>query len=165
MAEPNPEIPHLERLGLTEFRLADVAGLVAESEGAFMPSVKNPDEKTSELLAKFEADDPNFGLFGYEVDGRPASYIVALSHQGEGTIAIGPMFVASAFRGRGLGKKQVVDFVNRYRGQGCHTIFTKTWSSNQASRATFENLGFTIAGVKEHDRANGDDSIMYQLDL
>lgn len=153
-----------EARGLQSLNLADVEPLLAESEHAFLPSAKRPDETATTLLRKFEPD-PNFAVHGYVVDGRPASYIVALSGPDTMDVAIGPMYVGEAFRGLGLGKKQVEAFIDHYRTRGYCSVFTKTWAGNAASTAVFEHLGFSVVGVKENDRANGDATVAYRLEL
>lgn len=149
-----------------ELDTATVGPLITESEHAFVPSKKNPDKTASQLLAHFEQNDPKFRVFGYQgADGQPVSYITTLSAGSDDTIAIGPMYVSEAARGQGLGKRQVEVFLQRAAASGYRHVFTKTWSSNRASRAIFESLGFAMQKMTVGNRANGDDTITYSYDL
>lgn len=145
---------------------ATVRPLITESEHAFVPSKKHPDETASQLFAHFSQDDPKFRVFGYQgADGQPVSYITTLSAGSDDAIAIGPMYVSEAVRGQGLGKRQVEAFLQHAAASGYRHVFTKTWSSNRASRAIFESLGFATQKVTEGNRANGDDTIAYSYNL
>ncbi|MBP9813087.1 GNAT family N-acetyltransferase [Candidatus Saccharibacteria bacterium] len=156
------ELNTIDNLVLSELKLGKLSQLIGKSLNAFLPSRAHPEETTETLLQKFRFD-PNFALYGYEIDGQPVSYIVALSHKGKESIAIGPMYVAEALRGRGLGKKQIIDLIELYKLRGCSVFFTKTWSSNQVSTSTFDQLGFRVVGTEENDRVNGDATISFQL--
>jgi RimJ/RimL family protein N-acetyltransferase len=109
--------------------------------------------------------DPKFMPYGYKVDGKPISYIIALGYKDPSTLAIGPMYVATAYQGNGLGTKQVKDFNDIARQQGYSAVFTKTWLGNQASRRIFTSIGFEETGIKPGDRANGDATVKYLITL
>ena len=152
---------------LPQFDLLPVEALnalVSESNESFVASKEHPNQKTVELLVRFRTD-PEYVAYGYTVDGKPASYILALSHKGAGTIAIGPMYVANDFRGQGLGKQQAADFIDHYQNAGYTTIATRTWSSNTASTAIFEQLGFRVVETIPGDRVNGDATLLFELQL
>jgi len=136
--------------------------LLKESENAFLPAKNRPNQTASLLIDKFK-NDKRYDVFGYIVDDKAASYIVALSGRQEGEIAIGPMYVAEAFRGSGLGKQQVIDFIHLFASQGYKSIYTKTWLGNAASRHIFESLGFIETNRENGDRVGGDSTISYTL--
>ncbi|MNJ00682.1 Acetyltransferase (GNAT) family protein [compost metagenome] len=75
------------------------------------------------------------------------------------------MYVAESSRGNGLGKLQVVEFVELFAEQGYSSIYTKTWLGNIASRRSFESLGFIEMDRKDGDRADGDSTILYTLQI
>lgn len=154
---------------LEPLSVAAISALIEEADQAqaFMPSATKPEQTMSGLLDKFQ-NDPRFQIFGYAVDGHAASFIVALSHGADAdTLSIGPMYVGADHRGQGLGRRQVVDFIDIARDQGYQQVYTKTWSGNAASRRIFEDpaIGFRHIETVSHDRANGDDSLGYLLDV
>jgi len=143
-------------------RLTDeqLSPLLNESEHAFLPSKNSPDETATSLVEKFR-DDLNYDALGYIIGNRATSYIIALSGRTGNEIAIGPMYVAEDSRGNGLGKQQVLDFVQLFAERGYRSIYTKTWLGNTAARHTFESLGFIEVNRYERDRVNGDATISY----
>ncbi len=164
MNEDNPEQHSVESATLRECRPEDISELIAESDTAFLASTKHPNETTTEKFMAFKGD-PNFALYVLEVDGRPVSYISALSHTDSSTIAIGPMYVSKDFRGLGFGLRQVEEFIDMYRTKGYMGIFTRTWGANAASKGVFERLGFSLVGTKSNDRVDGDDTLEYLLQI
>jgi RimJ/RimL family protein N-acetyltransferase len=150
---------HLEQLNLEE-----MAEIIAESSHSFLAPASDPEQTAEELLDAMR-QDPKFLPYSYKVDGKPISYIIALSYKDPSTLAIGPMHVAAAYQGRGLGRKQVQDFNNLARQQGYEKVFTKTWLGNQASRKIFTALGFAETGIKPGDRANGDSTVKYLITI
>ncbi len=151
---PNYELVRLEH--------NDIADLIQESQHAFLQSVKSPDETTESLINKLMSD-PTFEIFGYMVGQQAISYIVGLDSSDGLRASIGPMYVSKEYRGFGLGKAQVADFLEVHNQRGFVSFYTKTWSENKASRRTFEQLGFIQIARKENDRVNGDATIEYQL--
>lgn len=149
---------------LTELTQEQLLPLLKESDYAFLPSSRHPNQTASQLNQKF-LPDPNYKVLGYVINEEVASYVIALSGRQEGEIAIGPMYVGEGFRGRGLGKSQVEAFIGHYANRGYNTVFTKTWENNHASRSIFTSLGFTEVRRVENDRINGDASIEYELNL
>lgn len=158
---PKPQ----EEKAPVEFTIADVQQLLDESQHAFLSSMDSPNETMQDRVAFF-ISDPEFRILGYEEDGVPASYIMALSDRKRSdSLAIGPMYVGKDHRGKGLGKKQLEGFIEYAKEKGCKTIFTKTWAGNEASRLIFDGFGFEVESIKEGDRANGDSTINYVLYL
>lgn len=149
---------------LEPIALEEMSDIIEESNNVFLAPASNPAQSTEELLEAMR-QDPGFTLLGYKTDGVPISYIVALSYKDPLTVSIGPMYVSAQNRGNGLGRKQVQDFNDRARQQGYRRVYTKTWLNNNASRKVFESLGFVEAGIKSGDRANGDSTISYILEL
>ncbi|HMH70356.1 MAG TPA: GNAT family N-acetyltransferase [Candidatus Saccharimonadales bacterium] len=160
------EIPKNEKeQRLAEFDMAIVEPLLEESQGAFLPSKKNPDETLYDTLSYFRSD-PEFHILGLQENNVPASYIMAISDKKRpNSLAIGPMYVGEEHRGRGLGKKQVEAFIEYAKAKKCTTVFTKTWGNNEASQAIFNALGFEVESIKEDDRADGDSTVNYLLQL
>ncbi len=152
-------IPTLSRLSLK-----DINDLISESENAFLQSASKPHETTRSLLDNFQKD-PQFAIYGYIIKSKPASYITALSNKDNNTISIGPMFVSGKHRNSGLGKKQVLDFINLYKNKGANDFFTKTWQNNNASIKIFTDLGFKEIKRHPNDRIDGDSTIDYMLIL
>lgn len=152
------------RRNLSILAIGDIDELIAESQDTFIPSAKHPVDTSASLLARLQSDAA-FAMYGFMIGGQPASYIVALGGRYDQEIAIGPMYVGKVFRGQGLGAEQIDDFIHTYKHQGYTSVFTKTWASNMASRRIFDERGFAVIGHKPRDRANGDDTIVYQLDI
>lgn len=75
------------------------------------------------------------------------------------------MYVSAQYQGQGLGRRQVEDFSNLARQQGYGRVYTKTWLGNKAARRVFASLGFVEVGIKPEDRANGDSTVSYLLEL
>lgn len=147
---------------LRKLRVYDIAALIEESKVAFLPSATNPTQTTIDLFEKLK-DVPGFQPYGYVMGDKPISYIVALGHKNPSMISIGPMYVAKEYRGKGLGLKQVSDFIAQAKRDKYHSVYTKTWSKNAASRKIFETIGFEVYGIKQNDRANGDSTIEYTV--
>ncbi|MFZ2836354.1 MAG: GNAT family N-acetyltransferase [Candidatus Saccharimonadales bacterium] len=138
--------------------------LLVESEYAFLPTKTHPDETAISLQEKFR-NDTRYDTLGYVLGNKALSYITALSGRTADEIAIGPMYVAESSRGNGLGKLQVVEFVELFAEHGYASIYTKTWLGNIASRRSFESLGFIEMDRKDDDRADGDSTISYTLQI
>ena len=141
-----------------------LAPLLSESEHAFLPAKSHPNETASSLIQKFKKDK-RYDTFGYIVDNKAISYIIALSGRRDEEIAIGPMYVAEDFRGNGYGKQQIADFIQLFTDREYELIYTKTWSRNTASRHSFESLGFAEIDCEDGDRADGDSTISYALPI
>lgn len=150
---------HLEQLTLEE-----MAEIIAESSHSFLAPADDPEQTAEELLDAMR-QDPKFMPYGYRVDGKPISYIIALSYKDPAVLAIGPMYVSTTYQGRGLGRMQVQDFNAMAKQHGYSGVFTKTWLGNQASRKIFTTIGFEEIGIKPNDRANGDSTIKYHITL
>ena len=141
-------------------RKKDIQDLIIESNTSFLPSAQNPHLTTDLLIEKFSSDQ-NFNIYGFIKDGKPVSYIIALSHKNNNQIAIGPMFVTGQYRGNNLGKRQLQEFIKLYQARGIKQFYTKTWLANGSSRKIFSDLGFTEINRIPHDRINGDTTITY----
>lgn len=138
--------------------------IFSESNEAFAPPADTPKLTLEDLLVKFSSD-PLFQLYAIRIQDQVASYLIRLSGTAASEVAIGPMYVAKQHRREGLGYKQVSDFIQECRRNGFESIYTKTWSSNNASRKIFDTLGFQLIETKGGDRANGDSSLKYRLQL
>jgi GNAT superfamily N-acetyltransferase len=141
-----------------------LAPLLIESTYAFLASKSSPNETASSLLEKFK-NNKKYNTLGYIVNNHAVSYIVALSGRSDNEIAIGPMYVAESFRGSGLGKRQIMDFIQLYTEQGYESIYTKTWIGNTVSRHSFESTGFIEVDRTDNDRVDGDSTISYVLQI
>lgn len=151
---------NMSNLTLLRLSMNDLDSIILESEKSFLPSVNNPQETANTLFSRF-SQDPLFAIYGYKIEGDTVSYITALGYQDFNSISIGPMFVSNKVQGKGIGKKQVLDFINLYKTKGTNEFFTKTWSSNQKSIRIFLELGFKEYKRHQNDRVNGDDTIEY----
>lgn len=148
----------------TNLSLNDIQSLINDSYYSFLPSVQNP-HLTADLLIEKFAQDQNFNIYGFIKDGKPVSYIIALSHKNSNQIAIGPMFVTGQYRGNNLGKRQLQEFIKLYQAKGIEQFYTKTWLANGSSRKIFSDLGFTEINRIPHDRINGDTTITYMKNV
>ena len=147
-----------------EVSLDDLASILPQAEHAFLPSVDNPEETTSELL-KEQKSKKGFHCFALYHKKEICSFIITWPYKEEDTVAIGPMFVSAKYRGQGLGTLQVIKLSIWAKEHNIKGIFTKTWEHNLASRATFTKTGFSIIGEKAGDRITGESTIKYFLTL
>lgn len=169
MRTPESESGIIVRAGLDIMGIGNIVKLMDEAPNAFLASSKDPDQTTTELIDSLydSHKDGVYHVWGYRINGREVSYIIGLAEErNSDTISIGPMYVSEEFRGRGLGFQQLRDFIEYYSGpaQMYSTVRTKTWSQNEESRSLFEGLGFKQVDVIENDRANGDSTIIYELE-
>lgn len=138
--------------------------LLAESEHAFLPNKDTPHATAATLIEKFQRDE-KYEVLGYKIGETAVSYIVARSGRTDDEIALGPMYVGEEHRGYGYGKRQIEDFVRRFGDEGYTSVLTRTWLGNVASRHSFESLGFVEIDRIEGDRANGDTTVVYSLQI
>lgn len=141
-----------------------LAPLLVESEHAFLPTKNHPDETAISLVEKFKRDE-KYAALGYVLGSKAISYVIALSGRHDDEIAIGPMYVAKDFRGKGVGTEQIKDFIKHYADQSYDMIYTKTWMNNAASQHSFASTGFIEAGREIGNRIDGDTTISYVLHL
>ncbi len=153
---------NMSNLTLLRLRMNDLDSIILESEKSFLPSVNNPQETANTLFSRF-SQDPLFAIYGYKIEGDTVSYITTLSYQDFNSVSIWPMFVSNKVHGKGIGKKQVLDFINLYKNKGTNAFFTKTWQNNNASIKIFIDLGFKEIKRHPNDRIDGDSTIDYLL--
>jgi RimJ/RimL family protein N-acetyltransferase len=130
------------------------------TEYAFLPTKNNPGETATSLNETFK-NNKKYSVLGYIIDNKAVSYVIALSGRTDNEIAIGPMYVTESLRGKGLGKRQIMEFIQLYTQEGYESIYTKTWLGNAASRRSFESVGFIETGREDSDRVDGDSTISY----
>lgn len=166
MTESTPDNSEREAcvVKLEPISLTEMSDLVAESDNAFLAPMSDSSQTTTELL-QWMKDEPGFSSLGYKADGIVISYIIGLGHKNDSTITIGPMYVSREYQRRGLGRRQVVDFIEIAKNDGYKNVYTKTWLGNKASRTIFESLGFVESGITPDDRVDGDSTIKYLLEL
>ena len=137
-------------MGVFKFKevlLEELDAVLPEAEYAFLAPKNNPDSTTSQLLG-IRSNQKGFYAFATYNNEDICSFIIIWPYKEEETIAIGPMFVREQYRGKGIGKYQVEELIKWSKGNNIKGIFTKTWESNNTSRAIFESTGFSKIGEK-----------------
>ena len=81
------------------------------------------------------------------------------------TVDIGPTFVTTKLRGRGLGKRMVSDVVEWASERGIRRLVVATWGENARARHVFEAAGFRFTHEEPNARVNGDSTVYFELDL
>ena len=68
------------------------------------------------------------------------------------------MFLATGFRGRGIGRRLLEDCVQRCRDAGYHKLTLTVWPHNHSALALYSGLGFRTEGVlrRAYRRNNGE---------
>ncbi len=135
----------------------------ADSTNAFLPSVSDPEFSVVRFLS--QEDFPGYRLFGINNDLGQIESFISIKPDENGTIIIGPMYVAELSRGKGLGKLQVQKLIDWAKNNNISAISTKTWGENKASRKIFEDLGFKLVGEKLKSRINGDSTVKYYKEI
>ncbi|NLE44273.1 MAG: GNAT family N-acetyltransferase [Chloroflexi bacterium] len=152
---------------LRECAYADVLGLVEEAD-------------RTEALLQRRSDDAPFhrivdqvygGHHGYQVfvltdaSSRPVGFTMTLPEADARTVSIGPTFISRSLRGKGLGKRMILDIIEWARVRGMARLLVATWGSNRAARGTFEAVGFRFTDEELNTRVNGDSTVTYELAL
>jgi ribosomal protein S18 acetylase RimI-like enzyme len=94
-------------------------------------------------------------------DGEPACYYAA-KPSGNDRVFLSKLYVASKFRGRGLGKEMLQHLIAAARTDGLKTIWL-TVNKHNPSVDIYHNLGFVITEEIITDIGNGfvmDDYVM-----
>jgi RimJ/RimL family protein N-acetyltransferase len=102
-----------------------------------------------------------------ELEDAEATRLVAVA-RGEvvGSLGLGPapygvthlsMFVAPAWRGRGVGRALVAAALSAARASGAHKVALQVWPNNDVALALYARFGFVKEGVlrRHYRRRNG----------
>lgn len=94
---------------------------------------------------------------------KAVGFVVILPHQQEGVSSVGPVYVGSGYRGKGLGRRLIEETIRWAKGKEIRRLFTKTWGGNTRSRRLFEGVGFRMVQEEPDTRVNGDSTVEYFL--
>ena len=75
------------------------------------------------------------------------------------------MVIAPQFRRMGLGGQMLDGFIERSRAAGGRTIHLEVRAMNQGAIAIYESRGFHRVGIRSGYYADGEDAVLYSLDL
>jgi len=111
-----------------------------------------------EVAAWFEARlaDPNARVWLAEIEGRPVGYVLALFHTRDASLftlarrwcEVDQIAVDPTARRRGVARALVAAVAQEAHAVGVTELRAQTWSFNEASRRTFESLGFEVENVR-----------------
>lgn len=73
--------------------------------------------------------------------------------------------VAPRARRRGLGRRLVDHLVADARARGVARVFLEVRVGNTPARALYEAVGFAVCGRRRRYYADGEDGLLYRLDL
>jgi N-acetylglutamate synthase-like GNAT family acetyltransferase len=76
-----------------------------------------------------------------ELDGRVVG-VVALAPDGSGALELSKMAVATALRGRGIGRKLLAEAIDRARALGARSVFLGSSSKLPSAVHLYESFGF-----------------------
>ncbi len=99
-----------------------------------------------------------------EVCGRIVGYVVGLIEFGvEGHVL--SIAVAKSFRGRGYGKKLMLELESRFKERGVHRIKLEVRKSNTVAISMYRKLGYRIVGVIPRYYPDGEDAYIMVKEL
>jgi ribosomal protein S18 acetylase RimI-like enzyme len=97
-----------------------------------------------EATRRFLENDANHLLIAY-VDGEPAGFVSAteLTHpdQSQPELFLNELGVDAAYRGRGIGRRLVVQLWELARGRGCRGMWVLTDEANAAANKVYAAAG------------------------
>lgn len=135
----------------------------ADTEEAFIKSRSDSDKTLYEVMKDF-SNSKVFRIFEViNEENKSVGIVSAFPHKDPNTLSLGIMYILPEHRGKGYGKLMIKLFIEYARKEGFKKIYTKTWSSNIASKKVFNKLGFKEISRVENDRVNGDSTVKYLL--
>ena len=153
---------------LQEVAFVDLAELVDEtiSTGAFVDRKDDTDEPFLRAIPELFGNEPGFRCLAVLADGdKPVGYVTILPREDSDALDIGPLYVGTQYRGRGLGRRLMEGALDYARGEGVKKIHTATWGENRRVQRLFESLGFERIREIPDARINGDSTVEYVLRL
>ena len=82
-----------------------------------------------------------------ETDGKLAGYCGMYCAADEGEIT--NVAVSAEFRGKGIGKKLMEQFLKEAKNAGVRTVILEVRVSNEAAIQLYKSFGFTIQGIRK----------------
>ncbi len=111
-----------------------------------------------EVAAWFAArlEDPNARVWIAELEARPVGYVLALFMVREASVflrarswcEVDQLAVDASARRRGVARALVAALAQEAHAVGVTELKAQTWGFNEASRRTFESLGFEVENVR-----------------
>jgi ribosomal protein S18 acetylase RimI-like enzyme len=105
-------------------------------------------DPNNELLVVERGDDPSAGIIGT----LQLTFIPSITYRGRWRMMIEGVRVASGHRAGGIGRRMILEAIERARARGCHMVqLTSTRTRTDAIRF-YEGLGFVAShtGMKLH---------------
>ena len=153
---------------LQEVVFSNLRELVDETinTGAFIERRDDAGGPFLRAIPEIFGDEPDFRCLAVLADGdKPVGYVTILPREDSGALDIGPLYVGTQYRGRGLGRRLMEGALDYARGEGVKKIHTATWGENRRVQRLFESLGFERIREIPDTRINGDSTVEYVLRL
>ncbi len=100
-------------------------------------------DPSEEMIQKYLSDGETYIA---EIEGNVVGIYVFVS-SGEGTAEIMNISVRDKFQGKGIGKKLILDAINRIKQAGYTRIEIGTGNSSISQLALYQKCGFRITGI------------------
>ncbi|WP_416143681.1 GNAT family N-acetyltransferase [Planococcus koreensis] len=139
------------KVTLKKATASDAAALLAMQKKAFWPLLeKYQDYGTSPAMETIERTqkriaDPSGGFFKIVADGNWAG-AMCIRHGKEGAMWVGPIFVDSAFQGKGIAQHAMKKAENLFRGESIWKL--STLLEEQGNCYLYEKLGYVECGSR-----------------
>ena len=133
------------------------------SDVAFLYEVEKKcfNDPWNDLMLESEILDPfaRFYIFTEdEIDVGYYSYLHVLDEAHILTIAVLP-----EFQGKGYGKAEMRDLLERTLSEGATNVTLEVRRSNLKAIALYESFGFTLSGARPKYYMDGEDALIYWL--
>lgn len=151
----------------SETSLESLEGLMQEAHQskAFLPQSHEPDINIGELIRSVQNEKGFHAFCIYDESQIPMGFITIFPGDDPEELHIGPMYISTAHRGKGLGRLQFGKLLEWARAKDYKQASLMTWGGNRGSRRIFEEAGFKVVEEKPNQRVNGDSTVFYELEL
>lgn len=150
-----------------ETNLEELETLMQEAyeSKAFLPQSHEPDLNIGELIRSVQNENGFHAFCIHDEKQTPLGFITIFPENDPEKLYVGPMYISTAQRGKGLGSLQFGRLLEWARANGYKQANLMTWGGNKGSRRIFEEAGFIVVEEKSDQRVNGDSSVFYELKL
>ncbi|MGE5678825.1 MAG: GNAT family N-acetyltransferase [Pseudomonadota bacterium] len=150
-----------------ETNLEDLEPLMQEAHQskAFLPQSHEPDLNIGELIRSVQNEKGFHSFCIHDEKQTPLGFITVFPDEDPEDLHIGPMYISTTNRGKGLGRLQFGKLLEWARANGYKRASLMTWGGNRGSRRIFEGAGFNVVEEKANQRVNGDSTVFYESKL
>ena len=126
---------------MADFRLSGVA---AGSRERFMPLLLLADESVQQVRSYINAGD----LYVYSSEDDAVVGIALIVPLEPNVVELKAVSIEEKHQGRGLGKRMLIELLNRLREKGCKRVVVGTANSGIGQLAFYQKAGFRLLSIE-----------------